>query len=147
MWNDVTLTTLTLCLKVKWGASSRWSFGPNSAWGSIKTTTARKKHYWFPLSDNYYNNTGSFFCKRDVCPTLFFLDCFNLRFFIRGWIDQIKNLFFKTTFKNKPQPWNHFASIKKILFPVDIEVKILPQVKTLKNYESVKFSKVLLKVQ
>ena len=47
--------------KVKWSASSRWSFGPNSAWGSIETTTARKKHYWFPLSDNYYNNTGSFF--------------------------------------------------------------------------------------
>ena len=24
---------------IKWGASFRWSFGPNSAWGNIETTT------------------------------------------------------------------------------------------------------------
>ena len=29
----------------KWGAGSRWSFGPNSACGSIETTTIRKTHY------------------------------------------------------------------------------------------------------
>ena len=27
---------------VNWGASSRWSFPPISAWGSIETTTMRK---------------------------------------------------------------------------------------------------------
>ena len=27
---------------IKWGASSRWSFGPNSAWCSIETTTIGK---------------------------------------------------------------------------------------------------------
>ena len=30
--------------KVKWGASLRWSFGPNSAWGRIETTTIGKTH-------------------------------------------------------------------------------------------------------
>ena len=29
---------------IKWGASSRWSFGPISAWGSIETTITRKTH-------------------------------------------------------------------------------------------------------
>ena len=29
---------------LKWGASSRWSFGPNSAWWSIETTIIRKAH-------------------------------------------------------------------------------------------------------
>ena len=29
---------------LKWGASSRWSFRPNSAWGSIETTTIRETH-------------------------------------------------------------------------------------------------------
>ena len=28
--------------KVKWGASTRWLFGPNSAWGTIETTTIGK---------------------------------------------------------------------------------------------------------
>ena len=31
-------------LKFKWGASSRWSFGPNSAWGSLETKTIGKTH-------------------------------------------------------------------------------------------------------
>ena len=30
--------------KLKWGASSRWSFGSNSAWSSIETTTIGKTH-------------------------------------------------------------------------------------------------------
>ena len=30
--------------ELKWDASSRWSFGPNSEWGSIKTTTAGNTH-------------------------------------------------------------------------------------------------------
>ena len=29
---------------IKWGASSRWSFRPNSAWGSIETTNLAKTH-------------------------------------------------------------------------------------------------------
>ena len=29
-------------ISIKWGASSRWSFGPNSTWGSIETTTIWK---------------------------------------------------------------------------------------------------------
>ena len=29
---------------LKWGASSRWSFCPNSAWSSIETTTIGKTH-------------------------------------------------------------------------------------------------------
>ena len=29
---------------LKWGASSRWSIGLNSAWGSMKTTTIGKTH-------------------------------------------------------------------------------------------------------
>ena len=29
----------------KWGASSCWSFGPNSEWGSIETTTIWKTHH------------------------------------------------------------------------------------------------------
>ena len=29
---------------IKWGASSRWSFDPNSAWGSIGTMTIGKTH-------------------------------------------------------------------------------------------------------
>ena len=29
---------------LKWGASSRWSFGPNSAWNSIWTTTIGKTY-------------------------------------------------------------------------------------------------------
>ena len=28
--------------RVNWGASSRWSFPPISAWGSIETTTMRR---------------------------------------------------------------------------------------------------------
>ena len=32
-----------LC-NLKWGASSRWSFRPNSTWGSIETSTIRKTH-------------------------------------------------------------------------------------------------------
>ena len=31
-------------LAMKWGASSRWSFRPNSAWGSKETTTIGKTH-------------------------------------------------------------------------------------------------------
>ena len=31
-------------LVVKWDASSRWSFGPNFAWGSIETTAIGKSH-------------------------------------------------------------------------------------------------------
>ena len=30
--------------KIKWGASSRWSFHPISVWGSIETPTIGKKH-------------------------------------------------------------------------------------------------------
>ena len=30
--------------KLKWGASSRWSFRPNSVWGSIETMTIWKPH-------------------------------------------------------------------------------------------------------
>ena len=30
--------------QLKRGTSSRWSFGPNSAWGSIETTTMGKTH-------------------------------------------------------------------------------------------------------
>ena len=29
---------------IKWGASSQWSFGPNSAWGSIETTIIGNTH-------------------------------------------------------------------------------------------------------
>ena len=29
---------------IKWGASLQWSFGPNSAWGSIETATIGKTH-------------------------------------------------------------------------------------------------------
>ena len=29
---------------LKWGASSRWPFRPNSAWGRIETTTITKTH-------------------------------------------------------------------------------------------------------
>ena len=29
---------------IKWDASSRWSLGPNSEWGSIETTPIRKTH-------------------------------------------------------------------------------------------------------
>ena len=29
---------------VKWGASFRWSFHPNSAWGSMETTTIGQTH-------------------------------------------------------------------------------------------------------
>ena len=29
---------------IKWGASSQWSFGPNSGWGSIETTVIGKTH-------------------------------------------------------------------------------------------------------
>ena len=29
-------------IHVKWGVSGRWSFGPNSAWGSIETTKIKK---------------------------------------------------------------------------------------------------------
>ena len=29
---------------LKWGASSRWSFGPKSVWSSIETTTIGKTH-------------------------------------------------------------------------------------------------------
>ena len=32
---------------VKWGASSRWSFRPNSAWSSTETTTIGKTHPTF----------------------------------------------------------------------------------------------------
>ena len=41
-----------LVSKIKWAASSRWSFSPNSAWGSIGTATIGKMHptllvpYW-----------------------------------------------------------------------------------------------------
>ena len=31
-----------MLLNIKWGASSQWSFGPNSAWGSIETTIIGK---------------------------------------------------------------------------------------------------------
>ena len=30
--------------KIKWSAYSRWSFGSNSAWGSVETMTKRKTH-------------------------------------------------------------------------------------------------------
>ena len=30
--------------KIKWGASSRWPFGRNPAWGSIETTATGKTH-------------------------------------------------------------------------------------------------------
>ena len=30
--------------EIKWGASSRWSFGPISAWGRIETTTTGNTH-------------------------------------------------------------------------------------------------------
>ena len=29
---------------VKWGASSQWSFGPNSPWGSLESTTIWRRH-------------------------------------------------------------------------------------------------------
>ena len=29
-------------MNLKWGASSRWSFRPNSVWGSVGTTTIGK---------------------------------------------------------------------------------------------------------
>ena len=38
------ISELQFNYKVKWSASSRWSFGPKSAWGSIKTTTIGNKH-------------------------------------------------------------------------------------------------------
>ena len=31
-------------ISIKWGVSSRWSFRPNSAWGTIETTTIAKAH-------------------------------------------------------------------------------------------------------
>ena len=36
---------------VKWNASSRSSFGPKSAWGSIETTTIGKTHSTLPTLD------------------------------------------------------------------------------------------------
>ena len=33
-----------LMLKLKWGASSQWPFGPSSAWGSIKTAIIMRTH-------------------------------------------------------------------------------------------------------
>ena len=36
-------TTVTACIwNIKWGASSRWSFRPNSVWGRIETMTIAK---------------------------------------------------------------------------------------------------------
>ena len=44
---------------VKWGASSRWSFGPNFAWESIETTAIVKTHStlpsWIPFQVNWRN--------------------------------------------------------------------------------------------
>ena len=41
-------------LSVKWGAPSQWSFRPNSAWGSLKTTTIARTHptLWHLKSSN-----------------------------------------------------------------------------------------------
>ena len=36
--------TIELSCKLQWGASSRWSFGPNSALVSIETKTIGKTH-------------------------------------------------------------------------------------------------------
>ena len=64
---------------MKWGASFRWSFGPNSAWGSLETTTNRHPTLpseidffgatcsWIrglPLNDNY--PIINFFCLREM---------------------------------------------------------------------------------
>ena len=43
--NKLTLPGIIL----QWGSSSRWSFYPNSAWGSIKTMTPGKTHYTLEL--------------------------------------------------------------------------------------------------
>ena len=40
----MTLTPICLKFFLKWGASSRWSFGPNSARGSIETTANGMTH-------------------------------------------------------------------------------------------------------
>ena len=48
--NDFNSQITNDLLQLKWGASSRWSFGPNSAGGSIETTSIGKTHpilFWW----------------------------------------------------------------------------------------------------
>ena len=40
----VTKSVLKSNINVQWSASFRWSFGPNSAWGSIEMATILKTH-------------------------------------------------------------------------------------------------------
>ena len=47
---------------VKWVACSRWSFGPNSTWGSIETMTIGKMHLTLRLQCNTWLFSGSITC-------------------------------------------------------------------------------------
>ena len=47
---DLTEATQTIAKVSKGGAFSRWSFDPNSAWGSIETMTIGKTHLTLSLS-------------------------------------------------------------------------------------------------
>ena len=47
---------------LKWGASSQWSFGPNSAWGSIEMTTIGKTHPTLP-SLGHFTSKNIKFCS------------------------------------------------------------------------------------
>ena len=47
---------------VKWFAYSRWSFGSNSTWGSIETTTIGKTHPTLRLQCNTWSFSGSITC-------------------------------------------------------------------------------------
>ena len=38
------ISLISEAFQIKWGASSRWSFGPNSVWGSVETMTIGKTH-------------------------------------------------------------------------------------------------------
>ena len=60
---------------IKWGASSRWSFGPKSAWGSIETTIGKThptllksqssySNFFSYDGNNFFNHTNSIFGHR-----------------------------------------------------------------------------------
>ena len=94
------VTVLVHCHFIKRGASSRWSFGPNSTWGSIETTTIGRMHptLWCSVG-HQYSKDGANVQNRpkhhDVTHiTVTYCQTFQeSKFLVAFLVDQIKETF------------------------------------------------------